>query len=115
MLGLVTIDDDVLVGPAVQIPSGPHLHGTDRLDIPIREQPGTPIRITIGRDSWLGAGSIILADIAEQTVVAAGSVVTKPHPPKTILAGIPAKVIKQRQEKTNHPPPIPSAPREGQA
>ncbi len=42
MIGTVTIEEDVLLGPAVQIPSGPNLHGTQRLDIPIREQPENP-------------------------------------------------------------------------
>jgi len=96
LLGLATLEDDVLLGPMVQIPSGPNLHGIDRLDTPIRQQPGTPMRVTIGRDSWIGGGCVILADIAPQTVVGAGSVVTKPHPTRTIIAGVPAKVIKNR-------------------
>jgi acetyltransferase-like isoleucine patch superfamily enzyme len=96
MFGLVTLEDDVLLGPMVQIPSGPNLHGFERLDIPIRDQPGLPQRVTVGRDSWIGGGTVVLADIADQTVVGAGSVVTKPHPPRSVLAGIPANVIKTR-------------------
>lgn len=96
LLGLATLEDDVLLGPMVQIPSGPKLHGIDRLDTPIRQQPGTPMRVTIGRDSWIGGGSVILTDIAPQTVVGAGSVVTKPHPARTVVAGVPAKVIRSR-------------------
>lgn len=100
MLGLVTLQEDVLLGPAVQIPSGPQTHGVERLDIPIRNQPGHVQRITIGRDSWIGAGSIVLADIAEQTVVGAGSLVTKRHPAQSILVGTPAKVIRSRETPT---------------
>jgi len=96
LLGLATLEDDVLLGPMVQIPSGPNLHGTERLDTPIRLQPGTPMRVTIGRDSWIGGGSVILADIAPQTVVGASSVVTKTPAARTIVAGVPAKVIKNR-------------------
>lgn len=96
MLGLVTLEDDVLLGPGVQIPSGPQTHGIERLDVPIREQPGNLRRVTVGRDSWIGAASIVLADVAEQTVVGAGSLVTKPHPPRSILGGIPANVIRPR-------------------
>ena len=95
-LGWVTIEDDVLLGPLVQIPSGPTIHGIDRLDVPIRDQPGRPRRVTIGRDSWIGGGSVILADVSEQTVVGAGSVVTKPHPPQTMIAGVPARVVRTR-------------------
>jgi acetyltransferase-like isoleucine patch superfamily enzyme len=108
MLGLATLEDDVLLGPMVQIPSGPNLHGIDRLDTPIRQQPGTPMRVTIGRDSWIGGGCVILTDIAPQTVVGASSVVTKTPPARTIVAGIPAKVIKNRTvaevAKTFDPP-----------
>ena len=45
MLGLVTLERDVLLGPAVQIPSGPLIHGIERLDIPIRGQTGQPCRV----------------------------------------------------------------------
>ena len=96
MLGDVIISEDVLLGPAVQVPSGPHTHGIDDLDTPIRLQPGRRQTITINRDTWVGAGSIILADVAEQNVIAAGSIVTKPTEPRTINAGIPAKKIKDR-------------------
>ncbi|QEG42476.1 acyltransferase [Roseimaritima ulvae] len=98
MLGSVTLERDVLLGPHVQIPSGPHTHGIERLDVPIRHQPGCPQRITVGQDSWIGAGSIVLADIATQTVVAAGAVVTKPQPPRTIIGGCPAKVLRHRED-----------------
>ena len=96
MLGDVIISEDVLLGPAVQIPSGPHTHGIYDLDTPIRLQPGSRQTITINRDTWVGAGSIILADVAEQNVIAAGSIVTKPTEPQTINAGTPAKMIKAR-------------------
>ncbi|MCP4944116.1 MAG: acyltransferase, partial [Planctomycetaceae bacterium] len=60
MLGLVTLEDDVLLGPAVQIPSGPMTHGIDRIDTPIRLQPGKKQRVTVGRDTWVGAQAIVL-------------------------------------------------------
>ncbi len=96
MLGLVTLEDDVLLGPAVQIPSGPMTHGIDKLDTPIRLQPGNKQRITIGRDTWIGAQAIVLADIGHQVVLGAASTVTKPIPPGVIAAGVPARVIRDR-------------------
>jgi len=96
LLGCVTLEQDVLLGPAVQIPSGPQTHGIERLDLPIRCQPGSHRRVVIGRDSWIGAGSVVLADIGEQSVIGAGSVVTKPVAPRTIAAGNPAKPIRNR-------------------
>jgi maltose O-acetyltransferase len=52
--------------------------------------------IVIKNDSWIGAGVIILPNvtIGEFAVVGAGSVITRDVPPKTIVAGVPAKVIK---------------------
>jgi acetyltransferase-like isoleucine patch superfamily enzyme len=97
-LGLVTLEDEVLLGPGVQIPSGPATHGVERLDIPFREQPGVIERVRIGRGAWIGAGAIVLADVGAQTVVGAGSVVTRPLPARVIAAGVPAKVIRQREE-----------------
>ncbi len=55
-------------------------------------------KIVIGNDCWIGSGSHILkgVQIGNGCVVAAGSVVTKNLPPFSIVAGIPAKVIKMR-------------------
>ena len=100
-LGLVTLKKDVLLGPAVQIPSGAKTHGFESLDAPIREQPGEIVRITIHQDCWIGGGTIVLADIDEQTVVGAGSVVTRPLPNRVIAAGNPASVIRSREVRSS--------------
>jgi acetyltransferase-like isoleucine patch superfamily enzyme len=52
--------------------------------------------ITIKKGAWIGAGAIILqgVTIGEFSVVAAGAVVTKDVPPYTVVAGVPAKVVK---------------------
>ena len=53
--------------------------------------------ITIGNGVWIGAGAIILpgVTIGEHSVVGAGSVVRKDVPERAIVAGNPAKVIRQ--------------------
>jgi acetyltransferase-like isoleucine patch superfamily enzyme len=61
-LGDVTLEDDVLLGSQVSIMNGGSQHGIERLDIPIREQPGTWPHITIGRDSWIGDRAVVLAN-----------------------------------------------------
>jgi acetyltransferase-like isoleucine patch superfamily enzyme len=99
MLGWVALEPDVLLGPSVQIPSGPHAHTFDLLEIPIRNQPSQPKLVTIGADSWIGAASIVLADVGTQSVVGANSTVTKPIPSKTIAVGSPARAIQSRQSK----------------
>ncbi len=54
--------------------------------------------IEIEENVWLGAGSRILdgVRIGENAVVGAGSVVTKPVPRNATVAGVPARVIKQK-------------------
>ena len=56
-------------------------------------------RIVVKRNVWIGAAATILPGmtIGENAVVAAGAVVSRDVPPKTIVAGVPAKVIKQIQ------------------
>ncbi len=95
-LGEVTIEDDVLLGSHVSVLNGGEQHGIERLDIPIREQPGKLIPITIGRDTWIGDRALILADVGKHCVIGAGSIVTKPIPDHAIAVGAPARVIRYR-------------------
>jgi acetyltransferase-like isoleucine patch superfamily enzyme len=96
-IGLARIDDDVLVASGVQIPSGAQTHGTARLDIPIREQPGVATMVRIGAGSWIGSACVVMADVGEQCIVGAGTVVTKPIPEYSFAAGVPARVIRDRR------------------
>jgi virginiamycin A acetyltransferase len=98
ILGDVTLEDDVLLGSQVSVINGGGQHGIERLDIPMREQPGTWTRVTIGRDSWIGDRAIVLADVGKHCVIGAGSVVTKPIPDYAIAAGVPAKVLRYRKD-----------------
>jgi len=97
-LGDVGLEDDVLLGSHVSIINGSRQHGIERLDIPIREQPGSWPRITIGRDSWIGDRSIVMADVGQHCVIGAGSVVTRPVPDYAIAVGVPAQVIRYRNQ-----------------
>jgi virginiamycin A acetyltransferase len=95
-IGLAHLERDVLVGAAVHIPSGPETHGIDSLEVPIRDQPGRVVLITIGAGSWIGSAAIVMADVGANTVIGAGSVVTKPLPGAVIAAGSPAKIVRSR-------------------
>jgi acetyltransferase-like isoleucine patch superfamily enzyme len=97
-LGDVTLEDDVLLGSHVSVINGGGQHGIDRLDLPIREQPGTYPRVTIGRDSWIGDRSVVLTDVGRHCVIGAGSVVTEPIPDYAIALGAPARVIRFRNQ-----------------
>jgi acetyltransferase-like isoleucine patch superfamily enzyme len=91
VLGDVTLEDDVLLGSHVSIINGGAQHRIDRLDIPVREQPGSFPRVTVGQDSWVGDRAVVMADVGAHAVIAAGAVVTKAVPSNAIVAGVPAR------------------------
>jgi acetyltransferase-like isoleucine patch superfamily enzyme len=97
-LGLVHVEADVLIGAGVHIPSGGATHGIASVDVPIREQPGEPQMVRIGRGSWIGSAAVVLADVGRDTVVGAGAVVTKPLPDRVVAAGVPARVVRSRDD-----------------
>lgn len=99
VLGNVTLEDDVLLGSQVSIMNGGRQHGIGRLDVPIREQPGEWPRVTIGRDTWIGDRAVVLANVGRHCVIGAGSVVTQPIPDYAIAVGVPARVVRYRNEQ----------------
>ncbi|MCW7079146.1 MAG: hypothetical protein OCU16_06440 [Candidatus Methanospirare jalkutatii] len=54
-------------------------------------------KVRIKHDAWIGTGAIILPNvtIGEFSIIGAGAVVTKDVPPYTVVAGIPARIIKK--------------------
>ncbi|MDF2157238.1 DapH/DapD/GlmU-related protein [Algoriphagus sp. CAU 1675] len=89
-LGGITIEDHVLIGPQVKLVTENHpLNPENR-----RGMLAKPI--VIQKNAWIGAGVTILpgVTIGENAVVAAGAVVSKDVPSNTMVAGIPAKIIK---------------------
>ncbi len=95
-LGEVTLDDNVLIGSHVSITNGSAQHGTARLDVPVREQPGTWPHVTIGCDTWIGDRAVVMVDVGRHCIVGAGSVVTKPVPDYAVVAGVPACIVRYR-------------------
>lgn len=89
-LGGVTIDDNVMIGPRVNLLSETHPIEPESRKFLIAK----PIHIK--QNAWIGAGATILpgVTIGEHAVVAAGAVVSKDVPARTVAAGIPAKVVK---------------------
>jgi acetyltransferase-like isoleucine patch superfamily enzyme len=90
-LGGITIDDGVLIAPKVSLLSEGHPISPDK------RQSLVPKAIHIKKNAWIGAGATILhgVTIGENSVVAAGSVVSKNVPDNVIVAGTPAKIIKE--------------------
>jgi virginiamycin A acetyltransferase len=108
-LGDVTLEDDVLLSSHVSVTNGAGQHGIDRLDVPVREQPGVWPRVTIGRDSWIGERAVVMADVGRHCVIGAGSVVTKPIPDYAIAVGVPARVIRYRNRSGIAHAPVPES------
>lgn len=95
--GTVKIGNNTIFGPYVSIHAENHI--TSNSSYLIRKQGTTRLGIEIGEDCWIGAKAIILdgVRIGDGAVVAAGAVVTKDVPPFSLVAGVPAKVIKNRK------------------
>jgi acetyltransferase-like isoleucine patch superfamily enzyme len=89
-MGGITIEDNVLIGPRVNLVTENHpLHPDQRSALLTK-----PIRIK--QNAWIGAGATVLpgVTIGKNAVVAAGAVVSKDVPDNTIVGGVPAKFIK---------------------
>ena len=89
----VTVGNDVLFGPAVQVYTASHpMSARERRS---GLQYGKPI--SIGNDVWLGGGAIVCAgvSIGDGSVIGAGSVVTGDIPPGVFAAGNPCRVIRE--------------------
>ncbi len=77
-------------------------HGFEDPEVPIHLQKHESLGITIGDDVWIGANAVILDGVAigSGVVVAAGAVVTRDVPDLSIVAGVPARVVRRRGEET---------------
>jgi len=94
-LGGIDIGDAVMIGPNVSlITSGHPLEPSRRRDGVVAKP------IVIERNVWIAAGATILGGVTvgENSVVAAGAVVTRDVPPDTLVAGNPARVVRSIAE-----------------
>lgn len=94
--GGIHIGDGSLIGMNVNIATLNH-----GLDMKTRNTTyASPV--TIGKNVWIGSGATILpgVTIGDRAVVAAGAVVTKDVPEGTVVAGVPAKVVKTIEEES---------------
>jgi acetyltransferase-like isoleucine patch superfamily enzyme len=89
-LGGIVVEDDTMIGTQVNIITENHpIDPTKRKSLDLKS-------VTIKRNVWIGANATILpgVTIGENSIVAAGAVVTKDVPANTIVAGVPAKIVR---------------------
>lgn len=91
-LGGITIGDDVMIGPKVNLVSAGHPTDPAQRRSGIVKEP-----IVIGNNVWIGAAATILpgVNIGDNAVIAAGAVVSRDVPANTVAAGVPARVLKR--------------------
>lgn len=91
----VEIGDDVLFASHVFISDNQHGHA--RTDLPYKYQPLEKIAaVSIGQGCWIGEHVVIMpgVEIGEMSIVGANSVVTQSVPPRSIVVGSPARVVR---------------------
>ena len=95
IIGPVTIGSHVNLAQGITVTALNHNFAdtSKRID----EQGVSTMPVTIEDDVWIGANAVVLPGvrIGTHAVVAAGAIVTKDVPPHSLVAGVPAKVIKQ--------------------
>lgn len=98
--GGLEIGPDCIIGQYLSC--HPENHHFERPDELIRLQGTSRKGIKIGANCWIGAKVTILdgVEIGEGCVIAAGAVVTRSMPAKTVIGGVPAKVIAHRHRMT---------------
>ena len=91
-IGGIDIGDEVMLGPNVSLLSSGH--PVEPVD---RTRRITAAPIVIGSNVWIAAGAIVLQGltIGADAVIAAGAVVTNDVPASTLVAGVPARVIRE--------------------
>ncbi|MDA0638177.1 acyltransferase [Nonomuraea sp. MCN248] len=103
----IDVGDDVFTGPYVYITDQNHVY--DDPDVPIGRQWPRNSPVSIGSGSWLGAGAIVLPGtrLGRQCVVAGGAVVRGEFPDHSVVAGVPAKLVRSYDPDLGwHPPGV---------
>lgn len=94
--GGVIIEDETIVAAHTVITSQSHkIEALENAELYRETADNRPVYI--GRNVWIGSNVTVLPgiEIGADSVVAAGAVVTRDVPPRTLVAGIPARVVRQ--------------------
>ena len=94
---IISASSEVVIGDRARIAPGVHIMDGDFHDTEDHSAEGRAGAIHIGADAWIATRSMVMkgVTVGEKAVVAAGAVVVKDVDPFTMVAGVPAKVIKR--------------------
>jgi len=98
LIGNAHLGEHCLIGSRVSILSGEALHVLDNNDMWTPYSPKLLSRVTISRNVWVGEGAIVAADIGESSMIGAGSVITSNIKSKIMVAGNPARFVKNLEQ-----------------
>jgi galactoside O-acetyltransferase len=96
--GRITIGNDVSIGPNVVMRAADK---DTQPGVPMSRKPSLGLTIVLGNDIWIGANVTVVGGVTvgDGAVLAAGAVVTRDVPAGAIVGGVPARVIKMRDER----------------
>lgn len=99
VLGACDIGERTHVASLAQVMSGRHQHGRASDGTIQGANPGQFPQIRIGKDCWIGASALVMADVGERSTVGAGAVVVRSIPADTVAVGNPARPLVRGTER----------------
>jgi virginiamycin A acetyltransferase len=97
VMGNCDLADRTLIAAHVQILSGRHQHVRFPDGRLLSTNEKELIQISIGQDCWIGASSIIMANVGARTTIGSGTVVVSEIPSDVVAVGNPARILSTKQ------------------
>ncbi|MBN2183809.1 MAG: acyltransferase [Candidatus Krumholzibacteriota bacterium] len=101
IIGRASIGSNVMIADHTSVLSGKYQHRYNEEGI-LLENDQEISSVTIGKSTWIGAGSVVMNNVGEGSIIGAGSVVVNEIGSFVIAAGSPAKEIKKRSKERDN-------------
>lgn len=109
IIGTAALSDHVVIGSRVSILSGKYQHGGGKRGRDLKSNSLHFERVSIGENTWLGEGSVVMSNVGRNCIVSAGSVVTKAIPDGMTAVGNPARFVNFGERKQVFQEPLSSS------